>query len=111
MAERLEGAARAKALGGLAGALMVNQQNYVSPNLLHWTQSGLLMVMVILGGVGTLAGGLWGAIVLLTLEDVIAEHTIHWQFYVGWVLLAVVLLAPKGLAGLRWPRRHKDGKP
>jgi branched-chain amino acid transport system permease protein len=101
----------AGALGGLAGALMVNQQNYVSPNLLHWTQSGLLMVMVILGGVGTLAGGLWGAIVLLTLEDVIAEYTIHWQFYVGWVLLAVVLLAPKGLAGLRWPRRHKDGKP
>ncbi len=101
----------AGALGGLAGALMVNQQNYVSPNLLHWTQSGLLMVMVILGGVGTLAGGLWGAIVLLTLEDVIAEYTIHWQFYVGWVLLAVVLLAPKGLAGLRWPRRRKDGRP
>jgi branched-chain amino acid transport system permease protein len=101
----------AGALGGLAGALMVNQQNYVSPNLLHWTQSGLLMVMVILGGVGTLAGGLWGAIVLLTLEDVIAEYTIHWQFYVGWVLLAVVLLAPKGLSGLRWPRRRKDGKP
>ena len=99
----------AGALGGLAGALMVNQQNYVSPNLLHWTQSGLLMVMVILGGVGTLAGGLWGAIVLLTLEDVIAEHTIHWPFYVGWVLLAVVLFAPKGLAGLRWPRRK--GRP
>jgi branched-chain amino acid transport system permease protein len=96
----------AGALGGLAGALMVNQQNYVSPNLLHWTQSGLLMVMVILGGVGTLAGGLWGAIVLLTLEDVIAEHTIHWPFYVGWVLLAVVLFAPKGLAGLRWPWRR-----
>ena len=96
----------AGALGGLAGALMVNQQNYVSPNLLHWTQSGLLMVMVILGGVGTLAGGLWGAIVLLTLEDVIAEHTIHWPFYVGWVLLAVVLFAPRGLAGLRWPWRR-----
>ena len=79
----------AGALGGLAGALMVNQQNYVSPNLLHWTQSGLLMVMVILGGVGTLAGGLWGAIVLLTLEDVIAEYTIHWQFYVGWVVPSV----------------------
>lgn len=94
------------ALGGLAGALMANQQNYVSPNLLHWTQSGMLMVMVILGGVGTLAGGLWGAILLLTLEDVIAELTIHWQFYVGWVLLAVVLLAPRGLAGLRWPRRR-----
>ena len=87
-------------LGGLAGALMVNHQNYVSPNLMHWTQSGILMVMVILGGVGTLTGGLWGALVLLILEDVLAEYTLHWQFYVGWFLLAVVLLAPKGLAGL-----------
>ena len=88
----------AGALGGLAGALMVNQQKYVSPNLLHWTQSGLLMVMVILGGVGTLSGGLWGALLLLTLESVISEYTLHWQFYVGWILLAVILLAPRGLS-------------
>jgi branched-chain amino acid transport system permease protein len=97
----------AGAIGGLAGALLVNQQNYVSPNLMHWTQSGVLMIMVILGGVGTLAGGLWGALLLLTLEDLIAEVTPHWQFYVGWVLLAVVLLAPKGLSGLPdlWRRK------
>jgi branched-chain amino acid transport system permease protein len=99
-------------LGGLSGALMVNHQNYVSPNLMHWTQSGILMVMVILGGVGTLAGGLWGALVLLILEDVIAEYTLHGQFYVGWILLAVILLAPKGLSGLvqkfRSPARTKD---
>jgi branched-chain amino acid transport system permease protein len=88
------------ALGGLAGALMVNQQNYVSPNVLHWTQSGTLMVMVILGGVGTLWGGVLGAAALLVLEEVIAAYTIHWQFYVGWVLLAIVLYAPKGLVGL-----------
>lgn len=97
------------AIGGLAGALMVNQQNYVSPNLLHWTQSGVLMIMVILGGVGTLAGGLWGALVLLILEDLIAELTVHWQFYVGWILLAVVLLAPRGLASIRLRRRGRPG--
>jgi branched-chain amino acid transport system permease protein len=90
----------AGALGGLAGALMVNHQNYVNPNLMHWTQSGTLMVMVILGGVGRLSGGVWGAIVLLALEDVIAEYTLHWAFYVGWILLAVVLFAPRGLSGL-----------
>lgn len=95
-------------LGGLAGALMVNHQNYVSPNLMHWTQSGILMVMVILGGVGTLTGGVWGALVLLILEDVLAEYTLHWQFYVGWFLLAVVLLAPKGLAGL-FRRKARSG--
>lgn len=100
----------AGAIGGLSGALLVNQQNYVSPNLMHWTQSGVLMIMVILGGVGTLAGGLWGALMLLTLEDLLAEITPHWQFYVGWVLLAVVLLAPKGLSGLpdAW-RRWRAG--
>ncbi len=99
----------AGALGGLAGALMVNQQKYVSPNLLHWTQSGTLMVMVILGGVGTLSGGLWGALLLLTLESVISEYTLHWQFFVGWILLAVILMAPKGLASLSalWSDRSK----
>jgi branched-chain amino acid transport system permease protein len=90
----------AAALGGLAGALMVNQQNYVNPNVLHWTQSGTLMVMVILGGVGTLWGGVLGAVCLLLLEEVVSAYTVHWQFYVGWVLLAVVLFAPRGLAGL-----------
>ena len=100
----------AGAIGGLAGALMVNQQNYVNPNVMHWTQSGVLMVMIILGGVGTLAGGLWGALLLLTLEDLTAEITPHWQFYVGWVLLAVVLMAPKGLSGLPalWRRGPKS---
>jgi branched-chain amino acid transport system permease protein len=96
-------------LGGLAGALMVNHQNYVSPNLMHWTQSGILMVMVILGGVGTLTGGLWGALVLLIVEDVLAEYTVHWQFYVGWFLLAVVLLAPQGLAGLLRRKTARQG--
>lgn len=101
----------AGALGGLAGALMVNQQNYVNPNLMHWTESGVLMIMVILGGVGTLSGGLWGALLLLSLQDGMAEFTPHWQFYVGWVLLMVILLAPKGLSGVSalWSRAEKSG--
>jgi branched-chain amino acid transport system permease protein len=93
------------ALGGLAGALMANQQNYISPNLLHWTQSGTLMVMVIIGGVGTLFGGALGALALLVLEEIAADYTTHWQFYVGWILLAVVLFAPRGLMALRIRRR------
>jgi branched-chain amino acid transport system permease protein len=96
------------ALGGLAGALMANQQNYISPNLLHWTQSGTLMVMVIIGGVGTLFGGALGALALLVLEEVSADYTTHWQFYVGWILLAVVLFAPRGLMALRLRRDRAD---
>lgn len=95
----------AAALGGLAGALMVNQQNYVNPNLLYWTQSGTLMVMVILGGVGRLWGGVLGAAVLLLLEETLSSYTEHWSFYVGWVLLAVVLFAPRGLSGMLAGRR------
>lgn len=86
-------------LGGVAGALAVNQQGYVSPNLLHWTQSGTLMVMVILGGVASLWGGLFGAAALLLLQELLAAYTPHWEFYTGWVLLAVVLFARNGLAG------------
>ena len=95
----------AGALGGIAGALSVNLQGYVSPNALHWTQSGTLMVMVILGGVATVWGGLAGAAVLLLLQEVLASTTEHHEFWTGWVLLAVVLFARQGIVGL-WTRRR-----
>jgi branched-chain amino acid transport system permease protein len=87
-------------LGGIAGLLAVNQQGYVSPNVLHWTQSGTLMVMVILGGVATLWGGLAGAAALLVLQEVLSAYTPHWEFWTGWVLLAVVLFARNGLGSM-----------
>jgi branched-chain amino acid transport system permease protein len=93
------------AIAGLAGALLANQNSYVNPNLLYWTQSGSLMIMVILGGVGYLYGGLLGAIALLVLEEVFSVYTIHWQLGVGAILLAIVLFAPQGLAGLAAGRR------
>jgi branched-chain amino acid transport system permease protein len=91
-------------LGGVAGFLQANQQGYVSPGLLHWTQSGTLMVMVILGGVGRLWGGVVGAAALLLLQEVVGLYTTHWEFFVGIVLLFAVLFARQGLAGVfdRW---------
>ena len=86
-------------IAGIAGALSVNQQGYVSPSLLHWTQSGTLMVMVILGGVASLWGGVLGAAVLVLLQETLSAYTTHWEFWTGWVLLAVVLFARHGLAG------------
>ena len=93
----------AGALAGLAGALLANLGGFVSPSIMQWSQSGMLLMMVILGGVGHLWGGVWGAVVFLLLEEVLSSFTIHWQLGLGALLLAVVLLAPKGLAAL-WQR-------
>jgi branched-chain amino acid transport system permease protein len=90
----------AGALAGLAGALLASLGNFVSPAMMQWSQSGLLMVMVILGGVGHLWGGVVGAAVFLLLEEVLSHYTIYWQFALGAVLLAVVLAAPNGLMSL-----------
>ena len=93
------------AVAGLAGALIANQTSYVGPALLHWVQSGTLMVMVILGGVGRFWGGPVGAVVLLALEELfsgsplLGPYALHWQLPVGAILLAVVLFAPRGIAG------------
>lgn len=96
----------AGAIAGLAGALLANQGSFVSPSLLQWSQSGMLMIMVILGGVGHLFGALAGVAAFLLIEEVLAGYTIHWQLGLGALLLAVVLLAPNGLLSL-W-RRGKE---
>ena len=88
------------AVAGLAGALLVNLTGLASPNLLQWTQSGTLLVMVIVGGVGTLYGGVVGAAVLLVLEEGLVGVTEHWHIVLGLLLLGVVLFAPRGVAAL-----------
>lgn len=94
----------AGALAGLSGALLANQGGFVSPSLMQWHQSGVLMVMVILGGVGHLWGGVIGAVAFLLLEEFLSHYTQHWQFALGAILLAVVLAAPNGLTSL-WRKR------
>ncbi|TCR70451.1 amino acid/amide ABC transporter membrane protein 2 (HAAT family) [Bosea sp. BK604] len=85
---------------GLAGALMANYLRFVSPDMLHWTKSGELMIMVILGGVGTLLGPLLGAAALVVLETVLTAWTEHWQLVLGPILLVVVLFTQGGLRAL-----------
>jgi branched-chain amino acid transport system permease protein len=98
----------AGAVAGLAGALLANQNGLVGPGLLGWQQSGLLMVMVILGGVRSLHGGLLGAAALLALEEVLSGYTVHAPLAVGALLLAVVLFSPDGIAGLARGKARDD---
>ena len=96
-------------LAGLAGALLANQSGFVSPAMMQWSQSGMLMMMVILGGVGHLFGGVWGAIVFLLLEETLSHFTIHWQLGLGALLLMVVLLLPNGLtSALTYLRKERS---
>ena len=89
----------AGAVAGLAGALLANHNLFVSPSLMHWTASASLIIMVIVGGVGLRYGGVIGAVVMLWLEEVLRLYTDYWHMPLGLLLLAIVLFAPRGLAG------------
>ena len=93
---------------GLAGALLVNQTAYLTPEFMNWTRSGELMFMVIMGGMATTAGPVLGAFALLFLEDGLSAMTQHWQIILGPILILVVLFAKRGLAGLL-PEERKGG--
>jgi branched-chain amino acid transport system permease protein len=85
---------------GLAGALLANQDSFVSPAMMHWTRSGDLIVMVVLGGMGSSFGPLIGAVALLVLEEALSRFTEYWQIILGPLLLLVVLFARGGIDSL-----------
>jgi branched-chain amino acid transport system permease protein len=97
---RLAGFVIAGAIAGLAGILLANSQNYVSPADMAWTRSGEFIVMVVLGGMGTLVGPVLGAAAYLLLELLLGGITIHWQAIFGPLLIVTVLFAKRGLYGL-----------
>ena len=72
---------------GLAGALLANNTDFISPAVMYWTRSGDLMVMVILGGMGSLFGPVIGAIVYLVLEEFLSQVTEYWALILGPLLL------------------------
>ena len=94
---------------GLAGALIANQTEFVSPSLMHWSVSGEIMVMVILGGVGTIIGPVFGAATLLLLEEILSHYTEHWMLFLGPFLIFVVLFARRGLYGSLIGRKVDNG--
>jgi branched-chain amino acid transport system permease protein len=87
-------------LCGLAGALLANNTDFVSPASMYWTRSGDLMVMVILGGMGSLFGPVIGAIVYLMLEEFLSQVTEYWALIMGPLLLLIVLFGRGGIVGV-----------
>jgi branched-chain amino acid transport system permease protein len=85
---------------GLAGALLANNTDFVSPAVMYWTRSGDLMVMVVFGGMGSLFGPVIGAIVFLVLEEFLSQVTEYWALIMGPLLLLIVLFGRGGIMGL-----------
>ncbi|MDX3907250.1 MAG: branched-chain amino acid ABC transporter permease [Pigmentiphaga sp.] len=101
------------ALAGLAGFLYAAQHGYVNPELVSWHQSGNALLMIILGGLGSLAGAVAGAFAFVLLAEWFQDLTKHWQLLMGGFIILAVAWMPDGLAGgfsrLRLPRRGRPG--
>lgn len=84
---------------GLAGVLTATNTDFISPAMMHWTRSGDLIVMVVLGGMGNLFGPLFGSVIFLLLEEILSGWTEYWKIVFGPILLLVVIFARGGIAG------------
>jgi len=93
-------------LAGMAGFLYALKDGYVNPEILSWHQSGAVLLMIILGGLGSLRGAVFGAIAFVALQEFYQSQAIfgsfakHWQLPLGLTIIAFVALMPKGLIGL-----------
>jgi branched-chain amino acid transport system permease protein len=101
----------AYALGGLAGALYAPFAGFANTELLFWLVSGQVLIMVIVGGSGTLVGPILGAAFFLTLEHQLSSYTEAWALFFGLVFIGFVLFAPEGIWGLvtRWASGKRKG--
>ncbi len=85
---------------GLAGVLLANHTDFISPAIMHWTRSGDLIVMAVLGGMGSVIGPVIGAVALLVLEEGLSRITEYWPIILGPMILLVVLYARGGIDGV-----------
>jgi len=102
-------------LAGLAGFLFALKDGFVTPELLAWEQSGLVLLMVILGGMGSLGGAVLGTVTMVLMQelfqsqDLFGDYARHWHLPLGIAIIALVALLPNGLAGLpaQWRERRQ----
>lgn len=94
---------------GVAGVLLANLTQFMTPTIMRWERSGEILVMVLMGGMGTLFGPVLGAAVFLLLEEYLAALTAHWMVIFGPFLVLLVLFARRGIYGLIPQRTVKNG--
>jgi branched-chain amino acid transport system permease protein len=90
----------AGALAGLAGYLSAMQFGFVNPEIISWHQSGNVLLMLILGGLGSLYGGVVGAFAFVALQELYQSVTTHWQLLLGATIILLVMFLPGGLASV-----------
>jgi branched-chain amino acid transport system permease protein len=98
------------ALGGLAGALYSPFAGFANTDLLFWLFSGQVLIMVIVGGQGTLVGPILGAAFFMLLEHVLSAYTDSWALFFGLIFIGFVMFAPEGIWGIvvsRLPKRAR----
>ena len=93
-------------LGGMAGALNAPFAGFANTELLFWLLSGQVLIMVIVGGTGTLVGPILGAAFFLLVQQQLSTYTDSWALFFGVIFIAFVLFAPEGILGLARRRRH-----
>ena len=88
----------------VAGVLSALNTGFVSPESLHWSLSGVALMMVVVGGFKALWGPAVGAVVYFMFKDILGEHATHWMTIFGMALITVIVFSPTGVAGLfdRW---------
>ena len=101
----------AAAFAGIAGALYAYFNRFVGPEYLYVVQSAEALIMVILGGAGTLIGPAIGAGLIVFLEDFVSSMTEHWVLVLGIIYVLVTLFAPRGLIGLVVEFQQRRTKP
>jgi branched-chain amino acid transport system permease protein len=90
----------AGALAGLAGYLSALQFGFVNPELLSWHQSGNVLLMLIMGGLGSLYGAVIGAFAFVAMEEIFQSLTRHWQLLLGGAIVLIVIFLPGGIASV-----------
>jgi branched-chain amino acid transport system permease protein len=97
-------------LTGLAGALYPGRSAYATPDLLHWSVSGEFLIMVMIGGLGTLVGPVMGGAFFTILQEKVSSYVQWYNIVIGLVLVLIVLFVPRGLLGFRQALRGRSGR-